>query len=143
MSWTVCWSGVNSRLSFFVLAELISESFPLSTLLRGSCDVATKSASSPTTQTTTMTIQILSQPPASDGFTPLDEHQSRTPGSFFDGKPVLHYHSKGCSLVLFDEPTDSSFPLLRAGTAHANGDASEAANATRLIPDIDVWVGSE
>lgn len=31
-------------------------------------------------------------PPSLDDFTPLEEYESRTPESFFDGKPVLHRH---------------------------------------------------
>jgi hypothetical protein len=28
-------------------------------------------------------------------YIPLSEHQEQTPDSFYDGKPVLHYHATG------------------------------------------------
>lgn len=91
-----------------------------------------------------MTIEVINQPPAPDAFTSLAEHQSQTPGTFFGGKPVLHYQCASCSLVLFNEPeaTASTFPLLRGGTSLANGDDIESP-ATKVIRDVEVWVGSE
>ena len=34
-------------------------------------------------------------PPNLEDYTPLAEHQSQTPATFYGGKPILHYHGAG------------------------------------------------
>ncbi|KAL2131045.1 hypothetical protein VTI74DRAFT_5608 [Chaetomium olivicolor] len=42
-----------------------------------------------------MSLQTVRSPFALSDYTPLAEHQEQTPDSFYDGKPVLHYHATG------------------------------------------------
>ncbi|KAM7186965.1 Regulator of volume decrease after cellular swelling domain containing protein [Rhypophila sp. PSN 637] len=42
-----------------------------------------------------MLCSTIRTPPSLDDFTPLAEHLEQTPASFYDGKPVLHYHTTG------------------------------------------------
>ncbi|KAF2140229.1 uncharacterized protein K452DRAFT_252932 [Aplosporella prunicola CBS 121167] len=93
-----------------------------------------------------MTLEILNSAPDASAFTPLEEHQSQTPGTFFGGKPVLHLHSTNAQLLVSarDLEAQSAFPDLRAtiptNGAQANGDAADEQLA---IPGIDVWVTSQ
>ncbi|KAI9647515.1 hypothetical protein NHQ30_003900 [Ciborinia camelliae] len=41
--------------------------------------------------------------PALDSFTPLVEHQTQTPSTFYDARPVLHYHAKGARAVAYGD----------------------------------------
>ncbi|KXH64085.1 hypothetical protein CSAL01_01332 [Colletotrichum salicis] len=43
----------------------------------------------------TMLPTTIRSPPSLGDFTPIEEHQSQTPASFFGGKPVLHFHLEG------------------------------------------------
>lgn len=116
-------------------------------------------------------MEVLHTPPVASSFTPLAEHQSRTPESFYDGPPVLHYHSDRCKVVVLESDL-TAVPALNAlrgtGAGATNGDAgdasvngSAAAAATTaaaaeqeaegettqekeiVIDDVDVWVTSE
>ncbi|KAH6850614.1 regulator of volume decrease after cellular swelling-domain-containing protein [Chaetomium sp. MPI-CAGE-AT-0009] len=42
-----------------------------------------------------MSLQTVRSPFALNDYTALSEHQEQTPNSFYDGKPVLHYHATG------------------------------------------------
>lgn len=42
-----------------------------------------------------MSLQTVRSPFAPSDYTPLAEHQEQTPDSFYDAKPVLHYHATG------------------------------------------------
>ena len=42
-----------------------------------------------------MSLQTVRSPFALGDYTPLSEHQEQTPDSFYDGKPVLHFHATG------------------------------------------------
>ncbi|KAH6626546.1 regulator of volume decrease after cellular swelling-domain-containing protein [Chaetomium sp. MPI-SDFR-AT-0129] len=42
-----------------------------------------------------MSLQTVRSPFVLGDYTPLSEHQEQTPDSFYDGKPVLHYHATG------------------------------------------------
>ncbi|KAF2090886.1 hypothetical protein K490DRAFT_11615, partial [Saccharata proteae CBS 121410] len=93
-----------------------------------------------------MALETLTTAPDSASFTPLAEHQSQTPGSFFGGKPVLHLHSPNATLVVSQAALQDQtvFPDLRATTSTSgtatNGDSE---SDTQLeIPGIDVWVTS-
>ncbi|KAG9193193.1 hypothetical protein G6011_03228 [Alternaria panax] len=46
-----------------------------------------------------MALQHVDSAPKAGDFTPLSEHQSQTPTSFFGAKPVLHAHYEGMTLV--------------------------------------------
>ncbi|KAH8640904.1 hypothetical protein IG631_03845 [Alternaria alternata] len=82
-----------------------------------------------------MSFQQLDNAPKADDFTPLSEHQSQTPTSFFSAKPVLHAHYEGMTLVaaadqLKQDAAFSKFSPRREGEED-------------FVDGIDVWVSSE
>ncbi|OWY45975.1 hypothetical protein AA0120_g9676 [Alternaria tenuissima] len=82
-----------------------------------------------------MSFQQLDNAPKADDFTPLSEHQSQTPTSFFSAKPVLHAHYEGMTLVaaadqLKQDAAFSKFSSRREGEED-------------FVDGIDVWVSSE
>lgn len=101
-------------------------------------------------------MEPLNSPPETSSFVLLAEHQARTPISFHDGPPVLHYHSKRCKLVILERDL-RSVPALNAinpaesganGTGNENqGQATATENAEEekeiLVDSVDVWVTSE
>jgi nucleotide-sensitive chloride channel 1A len=77
-------------------------------------------------------------PPPLSSFTPLAEHQSATPSSFYGAKPVLHYHVKGAK-ALYYKSHQSSLPIF--SNLAQNGVADEE---DRLLEaEVDVYVNSE
>lgn len=114
-------------------------------------------------------METLRAPPATTSFTPLAEHQSRTPASFYSGPPVLHYHSERCKVVILERDLAAA-PSLNAlrGQVVSNGDVAAAAAAVNgssaslaghaataaaaaggeedkevVIDGVNVWVTSE
>jgi chloride channel, nucleotide-sensitive, 1A len=96
-----------------------------------------------------MAPMILRSPPSISDYTTLPEHESRTPDSFFTGKPVLHYHATGAKAWLpASQRGTSGLPFFPADGAastpsgdHAadiNGEADELVEQT-----VDVFVTSE
>jgi nucleotide-sensitive chloride channel 1A len=61
-------------------------------------------------------------PPSLDSFTPLTEHQSTTPASYFDLVSVLHYHGPNARALIAPEHL-SALPMF---TSAQNGEESEA-----------------
>ncbi|POS88420.1 hypothetical protein EPUL_000167 [Erysiphe pulchra] len=47
-----------------------------------------------------MTITKIHSAPALDSFTPLAEHQSKTPTTFYKGKPVLYFHDSKAKAII-------------------------------------------
>ncbi|KHJ30360.1 putative benzoylformate decarboxylase protein [Erysiphe necator] len=47
-----------------------------------------------------MTITKINSAPALDDFTPLAEHQSKTPATFYKGKPVLYFHDTQAKAII-------------------------------------------
>ncbi|KAI9791578.1 MAG: hypothetical protein M1816_003664 [Peltula sp. TS41687] len=117
-----------------------------------------------------MALEIISDPPALDAFTPLTVHQAQTPQSFFGGKPVLHYEDRRTRIVLSRTqlgrlPLFSSITTITTSTNTSssekkpngtgtgtdqitNGrveDEVDHATGTEdvLVDDIGVWVTSE
>jgi nucleotide-sensitive chloride channel 1A len=103
-------------------------------------------------------MEVFHTPPLASSFTPLAEHQSRTPESFYDGPPVLHYHSDRCKVVVLESDLTASPALnaLRGPVVSTNGNAVNGSSATAtqeagettqekeiVIDDVDVWVTSE
>ena len=96
-----------------------------------------------------MALEIIAAPPATDSFTPLSAHQSRTPESFFGGKPVLYYEDKDARIVASRDQLDT-LPIFRQSGSTDNG-ADEGASANGhdariedvLITDIGIWVTSQ
>lgn len=93
-------------------------------------------------------MEILRTPPQAAAFTPLAEHQSRTPESFYNGAPVLHYHSERCKIVILESELARS-PALRtlrgseASNTNGSGAVHEAEEKETVIDGVDVWTASE
>lgn len=93
-------------------------------------------------------MEVLRAPPQGSSFTPLVEHQSRTPESFYNGKPVLHYHSERCKIVILESELARSPALrtLRGSASDTNGSETvqgEAEEKEIVIDGVDVWAASE
>jgi chloride channel, nucleotide-sensitive, 1A len=88
-------------------------------------------------------MEVLQTPPSASSFTSLAEHQSRTPQSFYDGAPVLHYHSSRCKVVVLESDLAASHALnsLRGGISNVNGSSNEGAEI--VLESVDVFVASE
>jgi len=65
--------------------------------------------------------------PALEFFTALADHQSQTPTTFFDAKPVLHYHYAD-GRVLVSQDSASRLPMF-SQAAEGNTDTSAVAAA--------------
>lgn len=92
-------------------------------------------------------MESLKSPPETSSFVLLADHQARTPVSFHDGPPVLHYHSKRCKLTILERDL-RSIPALSAISpteTGANGNATENAEEDKevVVDGVDVWVTSE
>ncbi|KAK4466979.1 regulator of volume decrease after cellular swelling-domain-containing protein [Cladorrhinum samala] len=87
---------------------------------------------------------IRSPPPLSD-YTPLAEHQSHTPSSFFDAKPILHYHAVGAKAWIPKSQRGKLpfFPgdLETAPTAPENAALTDATEET-VEQTVDLFVNS-
>lgn len=93
-------------------------------------------------------------PPSLDAFTPLTEHQSTTPSTFFSETPVLHYHGPNARALIAPEHL-SALPIFISaqssvetdaqaaanGDAGANGDATTQSTAQQVFP-VDIYVSS-
>ena len=95
-----------------------------------------------------MALEAVSELPTVDSFTPLSEHQSQTPGTFFGGKPVLHCHSPTTNLVVSLAQYEQTSALHELSTAPQNqGGSNTRPNEASteddvVISGIDVWVTS-
>ncbi|OLN86928.1 hypothetical protein CCHL11_04546 [Colletotrichum chlorophyti] len=97
-------------------------------------------------QVISMLPTIIRAPPALGDFTPIEEHQSQTPETFFGGKPVLHHHleaakawipaSQKGSLAIF--PADVS----TAATA-PSGTTLNDSSEDLVEQEVSVFVNSE
>ncbi len=104
-------------------------------------------------------MEVLHEPPKASSFTPLAEHQSTTPASFYSGPPVLHYYSDRSKLIVLEDEVESisAFtPLLQHATSasqphsnagESNGHAADtppqAPSTQKVLDDVDVWVTSD
>ena len=82
--------------------------------------------------------------PSLDSFTPLADHQSQTPTTFYDAKPVLHYHAVGARALAAKDQT-SKLPIF---TSRPEGESASAeveavgSDASEVVT-IDAFIGSE
>ena len=93
-------------------------------------------------------MEIIHDAPVAGSFTPLAEHQSHTPESFYSGPPILYHHSVGGRIIVVQADLDNSPALARLqDSAQTNGslanDKTEDEHGTVIIEDVDVWVTSE
>lgn len=94
-------------------------------------------------------MEVLQGPPSASSFIPLAEHQSRTPQSFYDGPPVLYYHSARCKVVVLESDLSSSPALnnLRKNVPAVNGSTGAADQSQEgkevVIDGVEIFVTSE
>jgi nucleotide-sensitive chloride channel 1A len=83
---------------------------------------------------------IIHAAPALDTFTPLAEHQSQTPATFYNAKPVLHYHATGVR-ALASQDQLAKLPVF----TQAVNDLSPVSEADRSLKVelVDAYIGSE
>ncbi|PBP24968.1 benzoylformate decarboxylase [Diplocarpon rosae] len=86
------------------------------------------------------------EPPAADSFTSLEQHQTQTPSTFYNAKPVLHYTKSGIRVVAALNRL-SGLPILGPG---ANGESqsttaglTEALDGNQTVQLVDIWISSE
>ncbi|KAK5728642.1 hypothetical protein LTR15_001779 [Elasticomyces elasticus] len=83
-----------------------------------------------------MAYEVIHTAPQASDFTPLSAHQAQTPGTFFGGKAVLHYHCADTKVQIRQEEL----------AAHADfaalGDAKTSQGGEGEIGGVDVWVTS-
>ncbi len=79
--------------------------------------------------------------PALDSFTPLSEHQEQTPTSFYNAKPVLHYHANVRAIISGDQV--SNLPIFPEAPAEVSeGDEADKI-VSRVVESVLVFVSSE
>ncbi|KAK6419629.1 hypothetical protein LTR81_007174 [Elasticomyces elasticus] len=83
-----------------------------------------------------MAYEVIHTAPQASDFTPLSAHQAQTPGTFFGGKAVLHYHCANTKVQIRQEEL----------AAHADfaalGDAQTSQGGEGEIGGVTVWVTS-
>jgi nucleotide-sensitive chloride channel 1A len=82
-----------------------------------------------------MAIQHLDTSPKTEDFTPLKEHEERTPTTFFDAKPVLYANYSGLTLSAPAEQLQQDAAFSKFARATEGDDA--------LVKDATIWVSSE
>lgn len=96
-----------------------------------------------------MALEVIRSAPQLDAFTPLSEHQSQTPGTFFGGRPILYFHTSNASLSIDAHQLESSpaFSALNAGSdasaGAVNGNGNSNGDSKITITAVDVFVTSE
>ncbi|KAK5737631.1 hypothetical protein LTR17_006493 [Elasticomyces elasticus] len=83
-----------------------------------------------------MAFEVIHTAPQASDFTPLSAHQAQTPGTFFGGKAVLHYHCANTKVQIRQEELAAHADFAALGDAQTNqGGEGE-------IEGVDVWVTS-
>lgn len=82
--------------------------------------------------------------PQLDSFTQLEDHQSHTPATFYDEKPVLHYHATMITAVAAQDQV-VKFPFYSSATNGAGQTEVESEEGQRvdLHEDVMVFISSE
>ncbi|KAK4247042.1 glycosyltransferase [Corynascus novoguineensis] len=92
-----------------------------------------------------MSLQTVRSPFAISDYTPLSEHQEQTPDSFYDGKPVLHYHATGAKAWI-PKAQRGKLPFFPADLSSAptspEGDALNGQIEETLEQKVDLFVNS-
>lgn len=97
----------------------------ISTALKPSCQA--KSSSD-------MPMSTIHSAPALDSFTPLVEHQTQTPTTFYDARPILHFHAKNARAVAYGDYI-KELPFFAEGPAQ-NTDAA-------AVETVDAYISTE
>jgi nucleotide-sensitive chloride channel 1A len=77
--------------------------------------------------------------PDLDAFTSLADHQSQTPSTFYNSKPVLHYHAANANALSSKEHV-SKLPIFTQQQPVAAGDA---ARDNAVVDTMEIFVTSE
>jgi len=82
--------------------------------------------------------------PALESFTPIAEHQSQTPTTFYGSKPILHYHDAGARALVSQDHV-SKFPVFARQPAQPEtGTTGDDGTANKIMAEVvDVFVSSE
>ena len=97
-------------------------------------------------------MEVIHEAPKVSSFTPLAEHQSQTPESFYSGPPVLYYRSQRAQLIILESELTASPALSKLVDAKStngtvvNGEREEEEEEheqEKIIEGIDIWVTSE
>ncbi|RKF63860.1 putative benzoylformate decarboxylase protein [Erysiphe neolycopersici] len=83
-----------------------------------------------------MTITKIHSAPALDSFTPLAEHQSKTPTTFYKGKPVLYFHDSKAKAII-DKIHLTKLPL------HATESYEVKSPSASNLDSVELFVSSE
>jgi nucleotide-sensitive chloride channel 1A len=78
--------------------------------------------------------------PDLESFTALAEHQSQTPATFYNAKPVLHYHATGAR-ALASQDQLSSLPIFSLPADDQS--LPDAENKGVVVERVDVYISSE
>jgi hypothetical protein len=82
-----------------------------------------------------MPLELVIEAPKKEDFTPLTEHQSQTPVTFFGSRPVLHHYSPEAKLAVRKNEYEQH-DILRQ--IHTSSDA----DSEDVILNVDVWITS-
>lgn len=86
----------------------------------------------------------LRSPPSVAAYTALSEHETRTPSSFYEGPPVLHYHKVAGRAYLSRENKDKLPWGSSPSTAVAGGDEAWPVMGEDVVEqEVDIFVGSD
>jgi nucleotide-sensitive chloride channel 1A len=83
-----------------------------------------------------MPLELVTEAPQEESFTPLSEHQAQTPATFFGARPVLHHHSPRAKLAV----RNSEYGQHEVLQQMASNTASEAED---VILEVDAWITSK
>ncbi|PNS16507.1 hypothetical protein CAC42_241 [Sphaceloma murrayae] len=93
-----------------------------------------------------MALEVFSDPLDVSQFQSLEEYQSSTPATFFDGKPVLHYHNPTCTLAISTEALASNhaFQSLKAttDTSEPDGNVNGTSSSDQTDLRVQAWITS-
>lgn len=93
-----------------------------------------------------MSLATVRSPFALSDYTPLPEHQEQTPESFYDGKPVLHYHATGAKAWI-PKSQRGKLPFFPADLSSAptapDGGALSNLGEEHVEQIVDIFVNSQ
>jgi nucleotide-sensitive chloride channel 1A len=82
-----------------------------------------------------MPFVLVTEAPKTEDFTPLSEHQSQTPVTFFGSRPVLHHHAPDAKLAVRKSEYEQHDVLRQIHTSFDT-------DSEDVTLDVDVWITS-
>jgi nucleotide-sensitive chloride channel 1A len=84
--------------------------------------------------------------PALDSFTTLADHQSQTPTTFYNAKPVLHYHAVSARALVSRDHV-SKLPVFKQAEQAESGETEvvrpEQTDSEMTAEVVDAFINSE